>query len=700
MIKKTTVLILVLIFILSSMRVMAFEPYRGYNYDSAGNTVNSPNGFTPDRVINGNSMGAGNLNSPHDMFVDRDNREVYIADTGNNRIIVLDYNYKVKRIYSKFNNNGNEETLNNPYGIFVHRNGLIYIADRDNSRVLISDKEGNIVDIVGKPDTELFDKNQTYYPEKIVVDSVGRLYIQAYGIFQGLICIDEKGSFLQYFGSNKVELSAWLIAERLWRAIATREQRSAMMSFVPIEYSNIFIDSQDFVYATVKKSQNSKEEIKKLNPVSNDILNLKQSSSLASNDFGDRDVVVSGNVIIDSSFVDVCVDDIGLIYALDGTRGKVFVYDQERNPLMIFGGIGDQKGLLDIPASIELVDEDVIVLDSKKNSLTVYTLTEFGRNVKKAVELYDNGDYDKAKEPWFNVIKMNANYEMAYVGIGKAYFGEHRFKEAMEYFRLGNDRIGYSEAYNEYRKEVIQQNFYYIFSAIILVFILVWLVLKVKDRRRKEGRPLLDVSEKWKKVLYPFHVMVHPFDGFEGIKFYNEGSLSVSYGILIIWFLLNIIKRQTTGFLFNYYDIQTFNVLSVFSGSVGVFILWVVTNWALCALLDGEGTFRQIFVASAYALVPYIILSIPGIILSNLLTLSESIYLSILNQTSILWCGLLFLIGMMTIHQYTFKNTVKTTVYTLLGMGVVVFIGLLAFSLYQQVWLFVSNIYNEIMFRI
>jgi hypothetical protein len=362
----------------------------------------------------------------------------------------------------------------------VDKKGKVYISDRDNGRILVSDRFGKLIRIYAAPVSDLIPADFVYYPEKIVADRHNRMYVQAFGAFQGIMCMDSEGNFLNYYGSNRVELTAEVLLDRTWKKLLTREQKNAMEGFVPIEYSNMTIDDEGFIYACVKTSENSAFELKKLNPLGVNILRSKRSNSyvFSNSDYGDHPVVYDGGSKIDSAFVDICVDDEQFISALDSTRGKVFQYDEESNHMFVFGGLGDQKGTFKSPSSLESFNGRMLVLDSVKNNITIFGLTSFGEQVRKANMLYHNGFYMEALEPWKEVLKHDSNYSLAYVGLGKAYFQMQDYEKAMYYFKLGYDKKGYSDAFKAYSTEFMRQNFNTVFLFAVLLAAILWLILK------------------------------------------------------------------------------------------------------------------------------------------------------------------------------------------------------------------------------
>lgn len=203
--------------------------------------------------------------------------------------------------------------------------------------------------------------------------------------------------------------------------------------------------------------------------------------------------------------------------------------------------------------------------------------------------------------------------------------------------------------------------------------------------------------EQGKLMIY---TMFHPFQGFEQIKFKKKGSITLSMVILAVWFLTAILNRKLTGFIFNPYPIEKLNILTLLPGTVVIFSIWVVANWAFCTLLDGEGSFHEIWIVSAYALVPYIIFSLVSIFLSNFFTLESKVFLSWIFQFGKYWSIILIFLGLYEIHQYTFKKTLVSIVLTMLGILIIIFLGLLVFSLYNQVMVFIKTVYNEIVFRL
>ncbi len=197
------------------------------------------------------------------------------------------------------------------------------------------------------------------------------------------------------------------------------------------------------------------------------------------------------------------------------------------------------------------------------------------------------------------------------------------------------------------------------------------------------------------------HVIFHPFEGYEDMRWKKQGSIKISMVIVFFLFVAQVFKARFGGFAFNmraYSDI--FNVVPILVQSVVYYLTWVVANWSFCTLLDGEGNMKRIAIYSAYALVPYIIGSILSTAVSYFITLDETIWMTALSQIGLWWSVVLMISGMKACHQYSFTKTIACMVLTVIGMLLMLCLLVLIMSLFQQVWLFFFTIYTEIMYRV
>ena len=200
-------------------------------------------------------------------------------------------------------------------------------------------------------------------------------------------------------------------------------------------------------------------------------------------------------------------------------------------------------------------------------------------------------------------------------------------------------------------------------------------------------------------LKYGFHVIIHPFDGFWDLKREHKGTLSAAVTYIVLTILMLVVQEQNTAFLFNKNRLDQIDVL-VDIITVGLlFVLWCVSNWCLTSLMDGEGKMRDIAIFTGYSLLPLLLIQFPLIALSHVITTEEGTFYYVFTVISYIWTAALLLFGMMVTHQYSMKKTILTTILTLVGMAIITFIGLLFFSVIQQIVTFIVTVYKEIRYR-
>ncbi len=207
------------------------------------------------------------------------------------------------------------------------------------------------------------------------------------------------------------------------------------------------------------------------------------------------------------------------------------------------------------------------------------------------------------------------------------------------------------------------------------------------------------IKDLFKKLKFSTYVIFHPFKGFWELKKEKKGNYA-SAGILIaLLVFVFIARRQLTGFIFNTNDINNLNIIFEITGVLLPFFLWCIANWCITTLMDGEGNFKEIVLTSAYAITPLILINIPLIIMSNIITINEGALYYFFDTVAILWTVALLVFGLMTIHEFTLGKTILTALIAIVGMVVIIFIGLLFFALVQQIVNFVGIIYRELALR-
>lgn len=717
-----------------AVHVQAAEPYKPYIYDYWDDAIPSQNSYRIERTITGADMGLDRLSDPadplfisenapaglanaKDLFFDESLKEFWIADSDNNRVLRLDEEFHLTGCYT----GAGGVSFAGPQGIYAHPSLIdtgrlyIYIADTDNGRIVKatadSPTELTVVQEYKRPETELYTV-ETFTPQKVVADAAENVYSVVSSVNQGAVQFNKAGEFQGYYGANRVEVTASVIAQKLWRKFASNEQISGMKRNVPVEYKNFDIDEDGFIYTVTEAANATTDAVKKLNPAGYNIWN-----NAAGNDYRFGDMTSEydsmANLSYSTRLTDICIGGNGLINVLDFETGRVFQYDRNANLLCIFGAKNsnnDQRGTFTNPNAIDANGSNIYVLDGSKNDVTVFTETTFGSLMHEAVELYDQGRYTEAKPVWESVIARDGGYPLAYVGLGKAAMNDGEYSKALEYFKVAYDRDDYDKAYKYARKDFIRDNF----TAMAVIVILLFIWLKVLGILHKRGIFILkslfskeDKKDEPKLGMFDHtplgwlrYSVFHPIEGFEDMRWKKAGSLKISAVIVFMLFVSLVSLRQLTGFQFNHSYVKVFNVVPLIVQSVLYYLAWVVGNWSVCTLLEGEGTLKRIAVFSAYSLTPYVVCTLVQVLLSNFLVQEEAIWLNALYYLSIGWSLVLMIQAMKACHQYSFSKTIASMLLTIVAMLLILFLLILLLSLFQQVYVFFYSIYTEIAYRI
>lgn len=463
-------------------------PYESYSYNFWGDDVRQPHSYLYSNTLEARDLGTA-LSYPQDMFYY--NKELYIADTNNSRILKISTEGKVLMEITCGANE--EDRLNKPQGVFVTTEGHIYVADTDNSRIVEFAADGSFLREIGRPSTDLLSASQKYNPTKLVVDNSGRIYVIAYGINMGLVEFDYNGNFQGFMGAAKVSISTF---EYIWKNyFSTKEQRARMQAFIPTEYSSIYVDQENFVYATISNLSDDDhmrgaDAIRRLNPTGTDVLRRLGNYPI----IGDLYSTTEADW---SVFTDVYATDYGCYFILDSAGGKIFAYDYDGNNLFCFGDAGSREGTLQNPVALTLGEnqEKIYVLDSVRGSILIYDITEYGEHLLNAMRSNYRGDAGTANQEWQEVLKANANSELAYIGLGKTCLKNGEYKKAMEYFKLGNSRKYYTKAFYYYRKTLMEHNFGKIMGIVISVLAITLILVWTKKIKRWAGEVRCTMSK-------------------------------------------------------------------------------------------------------------------------------------------------------------------------------------------------------------
>ena len=709
---KVFLLLICVITLLTSIPVTssASEPYQTYTYSIDGEALYSPAAYSPVMTVDSKYMGLLEdggipMDDPTDLLADKKGN-IYIADKKNNRIIVTDKFYKLKFTINEFSNQyGARDALSAPQGLFVN-DEFIYVCDTANSRIVVFDLDGEFVKIIPKPESELFGKGATYKPIAMAVDQYGRIFVISSTTYQGVIVMTDDGTFTGFIGAQKVVYSP---IDIIWRRFMSEKQRKLSTTYVSTEFNNITVDDEGFIYVTTDAIEEDKqlEAVKSKNPDYSPVkkLNSRGTEIMRRNGFfdpgGDVDVSTASTAVIKgvSQIKDVAVGPQNTWTIIDAKRSKSFTYDQNGNLLFAFGDIGEILGQLKSVVGVTYQGDYMLMLDGVADSFTVYRRTNYGDLLIAAIKCENDRDYSLAIDAWENVLRYNNNFDTAYIGVGKAFYRDGDFKQSMEYFKAAYETDNYSNSFREVRKNWISK--YFILIPIILVAVIVVITKLLGAAAKKNAAVAVRPGKKsyGEELVYAFHLMFHPFDGFWDLKHEKRGSVRAALTIIIVTVLAFFYRSIGRSYIEN----PKGGFSTVWMEAVSVFVpimLFVVANWCLTTLFDGEGSFKDIFIAVGYSLSPMPAILVACTLASNVLTADEVGILSLFISIAFVWAGLLLFFGTMITHDYTMVKNIFIVLFTILGMAIIIFLAVLFSGLIAKMISFVSSIIVEISYRL
>lgn len=481
--KKTAITILSLL--LCVVFAFSVSAESSYIYDVWGKSVASPHAYECAEVLTGEAMGTTALSAPADIFVDNKNEHIYIADSGNNRIVVVDKNMQLIRIIDKVTGT-TIDTLSAPQGVFVKDN-TVYICDTGNNRVIALDSTNKVTHFIERPKSDLLSEHLDFKPTKIIVNNSDQAYVLATGIYQGLVLYNEKDEFQRFFAPNTVEVDLLVQFNQLWKSIFTDAQKEGLTRNLPNEHTNVFFSPDGFIYTATATVEN--KQIRRINAAGNDTLNDDNVTNYDKSGYGDIESVTVNDTKSQSKISDVNVDSQGIIAALDSEHGRVFLYTQESDLLGVFGNNGKVKGTFSKASAIEKIGDNYLILDTEKAIIAVYSQTDYFTMVRKALVSYKEGKYDEAAVILENILKENTNFAMGYRLLGRISIMQGDYKTALDLLKVGNDKYYYSLALKENRRQFFNEHITIILVSAVLIISAVYGLLYYlrRHRRLKQG---------------------------------------------------------------------------------------------------------------------------------------------------------------------------------------------------------------------
>ena len=151
----------------------------------------------------------------------------------------------------------------------------------------------------------------------------------------------------------------------------------------------------------------------------------------------------------------------------------------------------------------------MIVLDAD-GRVTIFEPTNYAKMIHAALEYYDAGDYQRSTETWQQLTRINPNLDVAHTGIGRALFYDGHYEEAMQSFRHGQNRSGYSQAFTKYRQNWVNEHFGLVAWIIIVIALAIYLISKFRLWQRLKQAVGGALVDRWEKPQLPLCTLVFP----------------------------------------------------------------------------------------------------------------------------------------------------------------------------------------------
>ncbi|MDR0300595.1 MAG: YIP1 family protein [Streptococcaceae bacterium] len=641
-----------------------FYPYPSSILGTNNQIQNSQAAYQPLSVLTNQQFG-----KIADMKIVSD--KIYIADSQNKVIYVINESGQILQTV-------HSPELQAPSGLAVDRTGNIYVADPVAKLVIKFDKAGQELTKYSKPTDPLFGKNSPYNPTKLAVDSRGELYIVGTGTTAGLMVLSSDGGFLGYFGGNQADQT---LLQKMQTVFGSGfGLKNSLKNLAPAP-TNVYLDASGIVYTSTNVATN--QAVRKLNLAGQNML------------------PASANV---GGAVAVTTDRYADIFILTST-GQIGEFDSNGNLLFVFGtrgDNGDQLGLFKNASAIAVKpDGTVVVADSETNLIQEFKTTSFADEVHAGVRLINNGNYNQAKAYFTEIVKKNNNFVLAYNSIANADLLQGNYKLAEANYKIAENKVGYSNAYWYIRQNWLDHNLGWTIF-VLIVFLGLIQVFKQLHRRtqvlaRFDQAVAKLMSSKFFDELRDLPRMIrHPLDTFYSFKREGRGTVRAANFWLMILLIEIGIYLVLTGYIFNdelVKEVSIFFILAVLLVSLLIFVL---INYMVASITDGEGRLKTVYVSTVHSLAPIILLLLPTVLLTNILTLNEAFIIQYAYLIMAGWSILLLMLMVSKIHDFSLAGTLKNVFLTIFAIAIMLFTLYILWVLGGQLIDFIKAIVWEV----
>ena len=625
------------------------------------------------------------LKDPTDLFIDV-NGNLYIVDTGNARVLKTDLDGNVISVYDGAEAGG----FNSPQGVYADSEENVYIADTENNRVVVLDREGNQKQIVTQPDSEYYDGDYTFRPIKLYRDETGQLYVLNKDDYHGFLIFKPNYEFLGYIGSTKLDFDFW---SKITSIFATKEQKDRIERRLPPIHSNFTFSGDGTIFTTTTNT--AINQIKRYTVMGKNIYPAQF--------FGENqsDYIMSfmGKNYISPVFSDITANSQGFITALESVSGRIYQYDMDGNLITVFGGTGNSRGrFMNAVSLVEDAKNNIYVLDSRNGIIQKFEPTNFINKTHEALRLYYGGRYDEAVVPVEEIMKIDRNYSIAHICMGKLAIKQGRYEEAMVNYETAKDRAGYTAAFELQRHYVFRKYFIWCVLGGLLIIVLAYLLFRVVKRLSVQGAQRAFRNAECNPLLVGSMVLCDPLGGFQVLK--KQRGKGLYRFLPTIAIVLAMIAARIASVYLTHYPVSSMlpneaNLLLEILKILLPFVSITVCMYLVTTIVKGETTLGEQIISAGYCLLPYVLFTVPAALLSRIMGLNDIGILNTITTIIWLWIALLFLLSVGVLNTYSLREVLKNTVIAVFAvMFLWALIGIL-YMLGLQLWGFVGQVAEQ-----
>jgi hypothetical protein len=196
-------------------------------------------------------------------------------------------------------------------------------------------------------------------------------------------------------------------------------------------------------------------------------------------------------------------------------------------------------------------------------------------------------------------------------------------------------------------------------------------------------------------VLFAFSVARHPLDSYYYMKRKEKGSLPGAAINFLFFFAAYLIFQISKGFVVQLAEIEDMDFTVIIGGFIGLYLLFVICNYLVTSINDGDGGIVDIFKLVSYSMFPLSVTLLAVTVVSHIMTENEVFLLMFMLVGGFAWSGALLWLGLQEVHNYSFSNTFKSLLFTVVFMLIAIIVLFNMTILFSQFVQFVEAIVRE-----